>query len=88
MGRFGEIKYFLPLNDGDDNISWSPSHKCTFLTIGIGGDWHVEKEFSLKYPHCKIYGIEPSADQTAGFDKYGTVIPVAVGEKYCSNFNL
>lgn len=87
MGRFGEIKYFLPIDGdekNDDKLASSRLKNCNFLTIGIGGDVNVEKEFHQKYAQCKIYGIEPSADQTAGFDKYGTVIPFAVGETFFS----
>uniref|UniRef100_A0A1I7XX51 Methyltransf_21 domain-containing protein n=1 Tax=Steinernema glaseri TaxID=37863 RepID=A0A1I7XX51_9BILA len=78
MGRFGEIKYFLPLSR---NFTESD---CRWLTIGIGGDDNVEKEFKEKYSECLLYGIEPNKKDHAGFSKYGTVIPHAVGT---SNIN-
>jgi hypothetical protein len=75
MGRFGEVKYFLPMREHVTN-----ENNCTWLTIGIGGDDQVEKEFKRKYPHCQVYGVEPSDDQYAQFEKYGRVLPIAVGE--------
>ncbi len=74
MGRLGEVKYFLPMRKNVKNDN------CTWMTIGIGGDDRVEKEFKQMYPHCLVYGVEPSADQYAQFEKYGRVLPFAVGE--------
>ena len=71
MGRYEEKKYFFPLAD--------PSASCNWLTIGVGGDSQVEKEFKQKYPQCNVFGIEPSDDQKSDFEKYGTIIPHAVG---------
>jgi hypothetical protein len=42
MGRFDEVKYFLPAFKKAD-IS-----ECKWLTIGIGGDTMVEKELLKK----------------------------------------
>jgi len=61
MGRFKESKYFLPMEKYSKN--------CLWLTIGIGGDDLVEKEFKQKYPQCQVYGVEPSNDQYATFEK-------------------
>ncbi|KAE9551070.1 hypothetical protein FO519_005707 [Halicephalobus sp. NKZ332] len=72
MGRFDEIKKFFPLNPQFDQS------QCIWLTIGIGGDTQVEKEFKEKYPRCSVYGIEASPDQYADFKKYGTIIPYGV----------
>uniref|UniRef100_A0AC35EYI7 Methyltransferase FkbM domain-containing protein n=1 Tax=Panagrolaimus sp. PS1159 TaxID=55785 RepID=A0AC35EYI7_9BILA len=73
MGRYDEDKVFLPLK-----TTFNQS-KCTWLTVGIGGDDDVEKAFKEKYPKCQIFGIEASPDQYANFEKYGTVIPYGVG---------
>lgn len=75
MGRFDEIKYFLPI---DKSVEIRPDW-CKWLTVGIGGDTLVEKEFHQLYPQCKIFGIEPSPDQYLDFMNYGAVIPAAVG---------
>lgn len=73
MGRYGEKKVFLPLsqefNDKD----------CLWLTIGIGSDEQVEREFKSKHPGCKIFGIEASPDQYGDFASVGTIIPYGVG---------
>lgn len=71
-----EIKYFLPMTEAFKNDDTTP---CYWLTIGVGGDTQVEKEMKTVHPKCKIYGIEPSSDQHKDFDKYGTIIPHAVG---------
>uniref|UniRef100_A0A914W7N9 Methyltransferase FkbM domain-containing protein n=1 Tax=Plectus sambesii TaxID=2011161 RepID=A0A914W7N9_9BILA len=60
---------------------------CYWLTIGVGGDTEVEKEMKIVYPKCKIFGIEPSPDQYKDFDKYGTIIPHAIGIK-AGNFTM
>uniref|UniRef100_A0A914E1V9 Methyltransferase FkbM domain-containing protein n=1 Tax=Acrobeloides nanus TaxID=290746 RepID=A0A914E1V9_9BILA len=73
MGRYDEKKKFLPLAK---NFS---QEECKWLTIGIGGDTLVEKQFKQKYPKCQLYGVEPSPSQFIDFDKYGTVIPYGVG---------
>uniref|UniRef100_A0A914XJU9 Methyltransferase FkbM domain-containing protein n=1 Tax=Plectus sambesii TaxID=2011161 RepID=A0A914XJU9_9BILA len=78
MGRFGESKFFLPMAE---EFRSGNSTACYWLTIGIGGDTEVEKEMISVYPQCKIFGIEPSPEQAADFEKYGTVIPLAVGIK-------
>lgn len=50
------------------------------VTVGVGGTITVEQEFKQRYGEkCKIFGIEPSADQTIGYEKYGTPIHKAVG---------
>uniref|UniRef100_A0A7E4W9A2 Methyltransf_21 domain-containing protein n=1 Tax=Panagrellus redivivus TaxID=6233 RepID=A0A7E4W9A2_PANRE len=76
MGRFHEKKVFLPLVKES-----SAAQNCNFLTIGIGGDVLVETEFKLAHPECKIFGVEASPDQVAGFEEFGTVIPYGVGVK-------
>uniref|UniRef100_A0A914VKT7 Methyltransferase FkbM domain-containing protein n=1 Tax=Plectus sambesii TaxID=2011161 RepID=A0A914VKT7_9BILA len=78
MGRLGEIKYFLPVPDAFKNDDLVP---CYWLTIGVGGDTQVEKEMKAAYPKCKIFGVEPSPDQYLDFEKYGTIIPLAIGIK-------
>uniref|UniRef100_A0A914W3X3 Methyltransferase FkbM domain-containing protein n=1 Tax=Plectus sambesii TaxID=2011161 RepID=A0A914W3X3_9BILA len=78
MGRFDEIKYFLPIPDAFKNDDLVP---CYWLTIGVGGDTLVEKEMKTLYPKCKIFGVEPSPDQYLDFEKYGTIIPLAIGIK-------
>jgi hypothetical protein len=89
MGRYGEIKYFLPMVETSrwcikceclTKLNICRNATCNWLTIGIGGDSQVEKEFKSIYPHCNLFGIEPGAeDQYADFPKYGTVLPIAVG---------
>uniref|UniRef100_A0A7E4ZZ52 Methyltransf_21 domain-containing protein n=1 Tax=Panagrellus redivivus TaxID=6233 RepID=A0A7E4ZZ52_PANRE len=76
MGRFNEKKVFLSLVK-----SSNATRNCIFLTIGIGGNIQVEKEFKQAYPECNVYGIEPRVSQISDFDKFGTVIPFAVGVK-------
>ena len=73
MGRYDEDKVFVPMNSNYDKNS------CNWLTVGIGGDTNVEKEFKEKYPRCKIYGVEASPDQYLNFNDYGVVIPYGVG---------
>ncbi|KAE9549372.1 hypothetical protein FO519_007416 [Halicephalobus sp. NKZ332] len=72
MGRFNEIKVFVPMKSEYDQAN------CHWLTVGIGGDTLVEKEFKTKYPECKIYGVEASPDQYLNFADYGTIIPFGV----------
>ena len=79
MGRFGEKKIFLPMRSGYDQSN------CVWVTVGIGGDDLVEKMFKERYPGCKLFGVEASPDQYAGFEKYGTVIPHGVG-KFLGDF--
>jgi len=81
MGRHNEIKYFLKMfiNDNNNSSDHDDNNNCKWLTIGIGGDVQVEREFIKLYPRCRLYGIEPSRDQSQDFLSYGTVIQHAVG---------
>lgn len=72
-GRFDEQKMFLPMKPEYDQ------KQCIWLTVGIGGSDVVEREFKYNYPGCKLFGVEASPDQYAGFEKYGQVIPYGVG---------
>lgn len=78
MGRFGEYKRFVI----DPKYHLLPFDRtgCHWLTIGIGGDTKVERVFGEKYGNsCRVFGIEPDKVQSKGFEKFGTVIPKAVG---------
>lgn len=75
MGRLGEKKCFLPLSE-----EYYKKEKCFWLTVGVGGDSNVEKEFKTKYLKCLVYGVEPSEDQYAKFENYGTIIPHGIGK--------
>ena len=63
-GRYGEQKAFIPIKPQFNQ------EKCVWITMGIKGNRQVEKEFKLKYPGCRLFGIEPRLDQYTKFRKY------------------
>ncbi len=71
-----EKKRFLPFTTN----STTSRANCNFLTIGIGSTSQAEREFHALYPHCRIFGIEASAEAYGNFEKIGKVLPYAVGQ--------
>lgn len=73
---YNEKKHFFPFTTN----STTSRANCNFLTIGIGSTSQAEREFHALYPHCRIFGIEASADAYGDFEKIGKVLPYAVGQ--------
>lgn len=75
-----EKKVFLQLTD--DYIQ----AECKWLTLGIGGSTAAEENFHLKYPKCRIYGVDPT--NQGNFSKIGNVLPFGVGKCSMATYNL